>query len=258
MSCSSCGFDAPAWSQSDLQRTLAHAIRPWFDQIVEGARPDVQAALAGTKDRLEALARMAPDTEAMHEAWRLLGEAGRTRQAIDGVPTSRGVVEQVNISAGGVPKLPVPAALVTPHGLTGDRQANRTHHGRPWQAICLWSADVIDALVAEGTRSATGPPVRTSPVRGIDWRQIRPGLRLQVGSALLETTPYAIPCAKNAHWFSDGDFRRIAHDVRPGSSRIYARVLGMGRVRARDEVVVEPSLVPAPRSPEQPIFPLPH
>jgi MOSC domain-containing protein YiiM len=258
MSCPSCGFDASGWSPADVQRTLAHVIRPWFGQLVEGARPDVLVALAGTQDRLDALSRMDPGTEVIHEAWRLLGEAGRTRQTMgDGVRPAHGVVQQVNTSPGGVPKLPVPAALVTAQGLTGDRQRNRMHHGRPWQAICLWSADVIDALVAEGHPITYGSAGENITVRGIDWSTIRPGLRLQVGSALLETTPYAIPCTKNAQWFSDGDFRRIAYEVAPGSSRIYARVLGMGRIRARDDVIVEPSLVPAPRTAEQPAFPLP-
>jgi MOSC domain-containing protein YiiM len=163
----------------------------------------------------------------------------------------------VNTSPGGVPKLPVPAALITPHGLTGDRQGNRMHHGRPWQAVSLWSAEVIDALAADGHPIGYGSAGENITVRGIDWRQIRPGLRLQVGSALLETTPYALPCRKNAGWFSDGDFRRIAHEVSPGSSRIYARVLGVGRVRARDEVIVEPALIPAPRTSPEPTLPLP-
>jgi MOSC domain-containing protein YiiM len=258
MSCATCGFDAVAWSTSDLERTLAHAIVPWFRQLTEGARPDVLAALAGTEARLVALSGMDPDADVVHEAWGLIGAAGRTRHAMgDGVATTRGVVVQVNTSPGGVPKLPVPAALVTAQGLTGDRQGNRMHHGRPWQAVCLWSADVIDALVADGHPAAYGSAGENITVRGIDWKLVRPGLRIQVGSALLETTPYAIPCAKNADWFSDGDFRRIAHEIAPGSSRIYARVLGMGRVRARDDVILEPSLVPTPRTPDLPPLTLP-
>ncbi|MCW2572336.1 MAG: hypothetical protein JWO88_2394 [Frankiales bacterium] len=258
MSCSTCGFDATAWSSADLQGTLAHAIQPWFRQVVEGARPDVVEALAETGARLAVVSAADVSPEAMHEAWRLLGEAGRVRQAMgDGVRTTEGTVVQVNASAGGVPKLPVPAALVTTRGLTGDRQANRMHHGRPWQAVCLWSADVIDALAAEGHPISYGSAGENITVRGIDWSTIRPGVRLQVGSALLETTPYAIPCTKNAQWFSDGEFRRIAHEVAPGSSRIYARVLGVGRVRTRDAVVVEPALVPAPRASQEPTLPLP-
>jgi MOSC domain-containing protein YiiM len=258
MSCPSCGFDASAWSPSDLERTLAHAIRPWFGQLMEGASPDVVTALADTETRLFVLSRSEVSAEAMHEAWRLLGDASRVRQAMQRIGTTEGTVAQVNTSAGGVPKLPVSAALVTARGLSGDRQANRMHHGRPWQAVCLWSAEVIDAMAAEGHPITYGSAGENITVRGLDWRLIRPGLRLQVGSALLETTPYAIPCKKNAAWFSDGDFRRIAHDVSPGSSRIYARVIGVGRVRVRDAVIVEPALVPSPRTSSDPTISLRH
>jgi MOSC domain-containing protein YiiM len=168
----------------------------------------------------------------------------------DGAPTAEGAVAQVSTSPGGVPKLAVPAALVTPRGLTGDRQANRMHHGRPWQAVCLWSADVIDALAADGHPIGYGSAGENLTLRGLDWSSMRPGVRVEVGSALLETTPYAIPCQQNAEWFTDGRFRRIAHEVAPGTSRIYARVLVPGRVRVRDTVVVEPAALPLPREPE--------
>ncbi|MDX6199597.1 MAG: hypothetical protein QOJ79_2748 [Actinomycetota bacterium] len=256
MSCPACGFDAAAWSRSDLQRTLAHAIRPWFGQLLEGAPDQVVAALADTASRLVELSAAEPDVDIAHEAWRLLGEAGRVRQAMDPAPMSAGTVEQISTSPGGVPKLPVPAALVTARGLAGDRQANRRHHGRPWQAVCLWSADVIDALAADGHPIGYGSAGENVTVRGLDWRLMRPGLHLQVGSALLETTPYAIPCKKNAHWFGDGDFRRIAHEVRPGASRIYARVVSSGRVRTGDPVIVEPGVVPAPRPTPEPTVPV--
>src|SRR4051794_19766928 len=104
MSCSTCGFDASAWTDSDLKRTLGHVLAPWFRQLVEGAGADVVAALAATEARLAALSRMDPDAEHMHEAWRLLGEAGRVRQSADRVSTTKGTVVQVNTSAGGVPK----------------------------------------------------------------------------------------------------------------------------------------------------------
>jgi MOSC domain-containing protein YiiM len=257
MSCPDCGFEAAAWSRTDLQGTLAHVVRPWFRLLLEGAGHDVHAALADTGASLDVLSRGEADAETVHEAWRLLGEAGRVRQSMAGVGTTQGTVEQVNTSPGGVPKLPVASALVTARGLTGDRQGNRMHHGRPWQAVCLWSADVIDELAADGHPIAYGSAGENITVRGIDWRQMRPGLRLQVGTALLETTPYAIPCTKNAQWFADGDFRRIAHDVAPGTSRIYARVLGVGRVRVRDAVIVEPALIPSPRTSPEPTLPLP-
>jgi MOSC domain-containing protein YiiM len=38
-------------------------------------------------------------------------------------------VVQISVSAGGVPKRPVPAARVTTRGLEGDAQRDREHHG---------------------------------------------------------------------------------------------------------------------------------
>jgi MOSC domain-containing protein YiiM len=67
-----------------------------------------------------------------------------------------------------------------------------------------------------------------------------PGTIVRAGAALLEISSYAIPCAKNAGWFTDGDFDRLHHERSPGRSRIYAWVLAPGEVRPGDAVLVEP------------------
>jgi len=77
-------------------------------------------------------------------------------------------------------------------------------------------------------------------VSGVDWSTIRPGVRVQVGGALAEISAFATPCAKNAQWFSDRDFRRIDHNRHPGWSRAYAWVLDGGDVAPGDTVIVEP------------------
>jgi MOSC domain-containing protein YiiM len=55
-------------------------------------------------------------------------------------------IHQLNISNGGVPKRPVPAAELTHPGLAGDRQRDTRHHGDPDRALCLFSLEVIEAL----------------------------------------------------------------------------------------------------------------
>ncbi len=50
---------------------------------------------------------------------------------------------QVNVSDGGVPKLPVPAARVTPRGVDGDRQTGETVHGGPHRAVSILGIEVI-------------------------------------------------------------------------------------------------------------------
>ena len=61
-------------------------------------------------------------------------------------------VHQINVSQGGVPKLPVLEAAVGELGLEGDAVANPDIHGGPERAVCLYSLELIEALVAEGVR----------------------------------------------------------------------------------------------------------
>jgi MOSC domain-containing protein YiiM len=150
-----------------------------------------------------------------------------------------GLVAAIHVSDGGVPKRPVGAATIGPRGLSGDRQATPKLHGRPWQAVCLWSAEVIDGLRAEGHPIFPGAAGENLTVRGIDWSSVVPGTHLAVGdSVVLEVTAYAVPCKKNAAWFLGGDFTRMGQDRHPGSSRVYAGVVSTGEVRPGDEVTV--------------------
>ncbi len=178
---------------------------------------------------------------AIHDATHHLHDVGRGLHGLGaGVPTQRGAVMGLHVSDGGVPKQPVEAAEVGRRGLVGDRQASRKHHGRPLQALCLWSSDVIDALRAEGHPIAPGLAGENVTISGIDWPTIRPGAQLRIGEVLAELSAWATPCSKNADWFADRDFGRMDHDRHPGWSRIYAWVRQPGTIRAGDVVVVEP------------------
>jgi MOSC domain-containing protein YiiM len=179
---------------------------------------------------------------AVHDATHHLIDVGRGLQRLGAPPVAgTGRVAQINVSSGGVPKRAVMAARVSRGGVEGDRQATRKHHGRPWQALCLWSSEVIDRLRTEGHPIEPGSAGENITIRGLDWAELRPGVRMRVGEALIETTLYALPCAKNARWFVDGDFRRMEHTRERGVSRIYAWVLADGEVRTGDPVVVEPA-----------------
>ena len=150
-----------------------------------------------------------------------------------------GNVYQVNISRGGVPKLPIARATVTARGITGDGHNDRRSHGRPEQALCLWAMEVIEVLCAEGHDLWPGCTGENVTTKGLDWSRVVPGARLQLGDDLLiEITDYASPCWKNACWFSDGNFNRINQDSHPGSSRVYARVLDGGEIMPSDPIVL--------------------
>jgi MOSC domain-containing protein YiiM len=177
----------------------------------------------------------------LHAGIHHLREAGRALHLLGaGAPGQSGTVAQINRSDGGVPKVPMDEAEIGERGVLGDRQAAREHHGRPLQALCLWSVEVIDDLRAEGHPIFPGAAGENLTLAGLDWATIRPGTRLRIGEVLADASAYAVPCKKNAGWFAGGDFLRMSHDRHPGWSRLYAWVLEPGRVRQGDQVLVEP------------------
>ena len=136
-----------------------------------------------------------------------------------------------------MPKLPVDEAYVNVRGVLADQQADRRHHGRPEQALCLYSLEVIDALRAEGHPIQPGSAGENLTITGLDWSTVEPGLRLRIGAAVIaEITDPATPCSKNAPWFIDRAYGRMSHDDHPGWSRWYARVLAAGLIKPGDSV----------------------
>ena len=177
----------------------------------------------------------------VHDVTHHLMDIGRgLHQLGAGAPSESGVVAQLNVSDGGVPKTPVAEVEVGYRGAAGDRRAARRHHGRPWQALCLWSTEVIEGLRAEGHPISPGAAGENVTLAGIDWAALRPGTQLRIGEVLAELSAWAEPCSKNAQWFHEGEFRRMQHERHPGWSRAYAWVREPGRIRAGDPVVVEP------------------
>lgn len=144
---------------------------------------------------------------------------------------------QINVSDGGVPKLPVHQVQVTPEGITGDRQADQEHHGGPRQAICLYALERIVALQEEGHPIFPGSTGENLTVAGLDWAQVIPGARLLLGDGtVVEVTKYTKPCPKIEHSFADGEVDRMAHQAHPGWARVYARVLVPGNIQTGDRI----------------------
>lgn len=148
-----------------------------------------------------------------------------------------GRIVSLNVSQGGVPKRPVIEARVTRLGMEGDRQAHPDVHGGPERALCLFSAEVIAALQAEGHPIAPGTTGENVTIAGLDWAELAPGTRWRLGAEVeIEITRPTTPCKTIAGSFAHGDFNRIHHVRYPGWSRVYARVLREGVVRAGDPV----------------------
>ena len=189
---------------------------------------------------------MSPDLlDEVHHLWHgLVSIADVRRAAGDAVQRQRGTVSQLNASGGGVPKTAIASATVGIRGVEGDVQATRAHHGRPWQALCLWSQDVIDGFAAAGHPIAAGSAGENVTIAGIDWASLHGGTIIDIGSGpdavRCQLSAPAVPCRHNAPWFIDGEIALMDHDLHPGFSRWYASVIRPGTISAGDPVVVTP------------------
>lgn len=172
--------------------------------------------------------------------WKSWTAAGAVLRAAGQLPNrSEGIVAQLSVSPGGLPKLAVKSAEVTWRGMKGDRQATRVHHGRPWQALCIWSTEVIDEFKRQGHSLEPGRAGENITISGLPWAEVRAGVRLRVGDVLCEVSAYTLPCTTNKPWFVNGDFNVMHHERGP-VSRVYATVLEPGRITVGDAAVLEP------------------
>jgi MOSC domain-containing protein YiiM len=150
-----------------------------------------------------------------------------------------GIVEQVSVSGGGLPKRAVAEAVVRAQGLEGDRQRNRKIHGGPFKAVLLVSAEDVEGLAREGFPVEAGSLGENLTVRGIDFRALRAGMRFRAGEALLELTTPRQPCVQ-LEPYNGGCAGRIQSELKKLHARggFYAAVLEEGLVRVGDIIAV--------------------
>jgi MOSC domain-containing protein YiiM/GNAT superfamily N-acetyltransferase len=152
-----------------------------------------------------------------------------------------GRVLQVNVSAGGVPKLPVERAWVGRFGLAGDEHRERTVHGGPHRAVCLFGIEAIERLQSEGHPVEPGSVGENLTTAGIEWSLLPVGTRARIGKQLeIELASPTTPCKTQRPNFLRGRFSRISIDLHPSDSRMYARVLTEGEVKPGDPIVISP------------------
>ena len=158
----------------------------------------------------------------------------------------QGTVVQINLSRGGVPKLPVEEALLTPHGIEGDLQAHPAIHGGILKAVLLICAEAIDDLVARGYPLYYGAMGENLTVAGLDRRLLRSGQRFRVGQALIELTTLRAPCSALERYGADLHKELYDAAVKAGDPSspcwamggFYASVIKSGHVRRRDIITL--------------------
>jgi MOSC domain-containing protein YiiM len=228
ISCQDCGFDGSRWSGADIERTLAHA-DDLIGYVLEGAVAEGTTTSIGIGE---------DSIESVHGLMHHLHELAQARRAVEEFEPMVGRVHSLQASGGGVPKTAIEAAEIGPAGVIGDVQGNRRHHGRPWQAICLYSSDLIGSLRDEGHPIVAGATGENVTVSGIDWARMRGGLTISIGDVVLRTSGPAAPCQQIGDCFTGRYWNRIDHVERPGWARWYASVLRGGTVVRGDSVTV--------------------
>jgi len=106
-----------------------------------------------------------------------------------------GWIVSVNVSAGGVPKTPLPAGdMLEQHGLSQDRQAFEKHR-KPKRALSLLSVELLNQFQAEGFKVGPGTMAENLTVYGVDLNSLKPGARITFDSgASVEVSEQRRPC----------------------------------------------------------------
>ena len=236
------------FTREDARNTLLAAPKI-LTEMSEGRNGAIDHLLAYVNQLLEgtAIDQMTDSeiTSVLPTVWAALSGATPTLRALGHIPSPQtGTLVQLDSSQGGVPKTAVDSAYIGWKGVEGDRQATRKHHGRPFQALSLWSAEVMEALRSEGHHVVPGSAGENITVSGISWNDVRPGTRMRIGEVLCDISSYAVPCKQLAELFVDRDFNRIHHDRdlenKTASCRVYATVVERGNVSPGDPITFEP------------------
>jgi hypothetical protein len=166
-----------------------------------------------------------------HDATRKTADAGAAP-----APLGRGLVMQVNVSPGGVPKHPVPGTRVGRLGLEGDVQAHPGIHGGPHRAVCLLAIEVIRRVAAEGHPIVPGSVGENRRPRVERSARARHPARLE-GGLEPEISAPANPCDTSGA----ASATEVGADLDPGlrATRAYGRA-DRGQRDAGEHFVVLP------------------
>jgi MOSC domain-containing protein YiiM len=157
-----------------------------------------------------------------------------------------GSVQQISVSRGGVPKLPIAEAVVTPLGIDGDDHAHPQIHGGPKKALLWITSEGLAELTAAGFPVYAGALGENLTTKGIDRRTLRTGQRWQVGQVIIQLTRLRTPCQTISVYgtrIGEAVYDEVVHAGDASSPRwalggFYAAVEQPGRIRVGDAVAL--------------------
>ena len=138
----------------------------------------------------------------------------------------------------GIDKRPVdgPVRLLA-HGVLGDVQGDREHHGGIFKAVYAYARETRQAhAAARGLELPDGSFGENLVTTGQDTDETVIGERWRVGSAELEATAVRNPCGTFSAWI--GDRRWGRHFTAAGGAGAYFRVIVEGETSAGDQIEV--------------------
>ncbi len=157
-----------------------------------------------------------------------------------------GVILQVNVSPGGIPKRAVSEAFLGLLGFEGDAVAHPEVHGGPLRAVLVVCSEAIEELAAQGYPLFAGALGENLTTRGLDRRDMRPGQRYRAGDAIIELTRPRRPC-RTLEVYGPGIEQAIfdekvkagdASSSKWGLAGFYASVVRPGRVSQGAPIVL--------------------
>lgn len=140
-------------------------------------------------------------------------------------------VISINISKGGIPKVPVNSLRLLVNGFEGDGH-NHEKHRTSFQAVCVQDIEQLEELTREGyPLSVPGATGENLTVRGLKVNQLPLGSLLHLSSGVvLELTKVRKPC-----YVLDKINPKLKEDI-VGRCGMYARVIKEGVVNVGDEI----------------------
>jgi molybdopterin-guanine dinucleotide biosynthesis protein A len=149
------------------------------------------------------------------------------------------LVTSINISPGGIPKLPISVADVTSDGIQGDGRAHAKHI-KSTRAISLLDEHAMDQIRSEGYAVEPGAMGENLTVRGIDLQSLAPGTRLRFSCGVeIELVEPRKPC------FVLDAIHPDLKNVVQGRFGYMARVVTEGVLRVGESIRVLPRVVGA-------------
>lgn len=141
-------------------------------------------------------------------------------------------VISINISAGGVPKLPVDKTYISQKGLAGDGH-NHEKHYRLTQAVCIQDVERLEELTAEGYPLGAGTAGENLTVRGLNVNALPVGSVLKFsGGVTMEITRSRPTC-----YVMDQIHPQLKNDA-TGRHGMYAKVIQEGELSVGETIAI--------------------